>query len=208
MAEPSAAAHGTSAPGVREQTLSLGVMVFLASESMLFAGMFALYAAGRLAYPRAFAAGVARNLLWVGTANTYLLLVSSWCIAAAVVQLRRGRRRAALALSGATMLLGIAFLGLKGHEYAHHLAAEEGPGGDAPVGAGGRFFTALYWLMTGAHALHVVAGLALLGWLAWLVGRRRTGAATLELGAWYWHLVDLMWIVLWPLFYLLGRSPA
>jgi cytochrome c oxidase subunit 3 len=54
----------------------------------------------------------------------------------------------------------------------------------------------------------VVAGLALLGWLAWLVGRRRTGAATLELGAWYWHLVDLMWIVLWPLFYLLGRSPA
>ncbi len=205
--DPSALAVEAEIEAAGDRPTDLGMFVFLASESMLFAGMFALYAAGRIAHPHAFARGVAGDLGWIGATNTYLLLISSWCIATAVARLRAGERRRGLIFTAATMLLGAAFLGLKAYEYAHHLAAGEGPGAPPPAGQadGIALFHALYWLMTGTHALHVIAGLALLGWMSTRILRGRSGAGLLELGAWYWHLVDLMWIFLWPLFYLLGR---
>ena len=205
MNEPAGmTAPAAAADPLREQALGLGMIVFLASESMLFAGMFALYAAGRATHPQAFAEGVDGNLLWVGTANKYVLLISSWCIAMAVTRLRAGRRRGAVAMMAATLGLGALFLGLKGYEYGHHLAAGEGPGAVLGGRAAESSFLVLYWLVTGTHAIHVMVGMVLIAGMGWMVMRRRLQASTLELAAWYWHLVDAMWIVIWPLFYLLG----
>ena len=189
----------------RDSLRRLGMMVFLASEAMLFAGMFTLYAAGRIRHPQAFADGVDHNLRWVGTANTYVLLTSSWCIDMAVVRLRSGSRRSALLLVSATMLLGLLFLGLKGYEYQWHLAEGDGPMAVARHDPGIALFMGLYWLMTGTHALHVIAGLIFLGYVAWRVAYRQANDRLLEVAAWYWHLVDLIWVFIWPLFYLLGR---
>jgi cytochrome c oxidase subunit 3 len=198
--------EGVSSPG-RDTLRSLGMMVFLASEAMLFAGMFTLYAAGRIRHPQVFADGVEHNLRWVGTANTYALLTSSWCIALAVVRLRSGCRRTALVLIAITLVLGLLFLGLKGYEYQWHLSQGDGPMTVEHHDPGIALFMGLYWLMTGTHALHVIAGLILLGCVAWRVAYRHAAAPLLEAAAWYWHLVDLIWVFIWPLFYLLGRAP-
>jgi cytochrome c oxidase subunit 3 len=175
----------------------LGMMVFITSEAMLFAGMFALYAGYRLAYPEDFARGVAANLRWVGSLNTYLLLISSWTLALALPRLRSGR--SANALIGTTMVLGLTFLGMKTYEYARHIQDGLVPGTHAH---GKTIFLALYYLMTGTHAIHIVAGLVLVG-LAW-VKAARGHPQRLEIAALYWHFVDLMWVFLWPLFYLVS----
>jgi cytochrome c oxidase subunit 3 len=205
MNEASAGTRDLAAAAGKDSLRSLGMMVFLASEAMLFAGMFTIYAASRIRHPQEFADGVEHNLRWVGTANTYVLLSSSWCIAVAVVRLRSGSRRTALALMAATMMLGLLFLGLKATEYRWHLSAGDGPEAVAHHDPGIALFMVLYWLMTGTHALHVIAGLILLGYVAWRVARRQADEHLLEAAAWYWHLVDLVWVFLWPLFYLLGR---
>ena len=182
----------------------LGMTVFLASEAMLFAGMFGLYAAYRLRYPTEFAHGVAEGVLWAGTLNTWVLLTSSWAIAVALARLRQGARRSARLLVALTVALGVAFLAIKGGEYAHHLHAGMAPGGAGAPGHGLVAFTALYFLMTGTHALHVVAGLALIA-LAWRAAARGS-PHRLEIAALYWHFVDLIWVFLWPLFYLLRQG--
>lgn len=192
-------------------TARLGMWIFLGSESLLFAGLFALYAAYRFAYPAAFHAAAAHANVVLGTINTYVLLTSSLTVALALHAMRVGRPRRTVALLGATMALGVAFLVLKGLEYAEHLRDGIAPGGyyhatgEAPHGA--VLYVTLYYLLTGMHALHVTAGLCVLGWLA-LRARRGDFSPeshiALELGGLYWHLVDLVWIFLWPLLYLVG----
>ncbi len=188
----------------------LGMWVFLASEVLFFAGLFALYATYRVEHPVGFGEGVLHNTLALGTTNTAVLLVSSYTIALAVHELRRGKTRAATALTAATLLLGLCFLVIKGLEYAEHFREGIYPGG---VGAffrmhresGIEMFFTLYFCMTGLHALHVIAGMCVLGFLLRQVVRGRIGPARsypLAVGAVYWHLVDAVWIFLWPLFYL------
>ncbi|KAB2889269.1 MAG: cytochrome c oxidase subunit 3 family protein [Kofleriaceae bacterium] len=193
----------------RDQALHLGVWVFLGSETLLFAGLFALYAAQRTEHAAAFHEAAAHNEVWVGTVNTIVLLVSSFFVAWAVHMVRRDRARAALLSLGATVLLGLTFLGLKAYEYAHHLSEGFAPGvayaNEELTSGGARMFFTLYYAMTGLHALHVIAGLAIIGVIAIGVRRRRVNAARptlLELGGLYWHLVDVVWIFLWPLLYL------
>lgn len=152
-----------------------GVWVFLASEAMLFAGLIALYVAYRATHAVHLHADLA-----LGTLNTYLLLTSSFAVALGVAR----RRQAYVAL---TLVLGGAFLVVKGIEWAKHLAS----------GEHGLFVT-LYFLLTGLHALHVVIGLGVLFAV-------RKNHRLLELGALYWHLVDIVWIFLWPILYLLDR---
>jgi cytochrome c oxidase subunit 3 len=108
------------------------------------------------------------------------------------------------------MLLGATFLGLKTIEYGDHFAEGIAPGvyytAEALPALGARTFFTLYYAMTALHALHVIAGLTLLGWLVVRVWRRRTNPSRrieLELGGLYWHLVDVVWIFLWPLLYLM-----
>ncbi|HEY4240384.1 MAG TPA: cytochrome c oxidase subunit 3 [Kofleriaceae bacterium] len=172
-----------------ERRYRLAVWIVIASEALLFAGLFALYAAYRVQYPQAFAAGVRADLAWVGAGGTFLLITSSFAIAAAV---QRGGSRPALAV---TFVLGATFLVLKAIEWSDHIAHGIVPGafGGPP---GSALFTTLYYGMTGLHALHVVVGLALVAWV-FVRGKR------LPLVALYWHFVDVVWVFLWPLFYLL-----
>jgi cytochrome c oxidase subunit 3 len=187
-----------------------GMWIFLANELLLFAGLFALYTAYRMEYPAGFAAGVAHSELAIGTINTSLLVISSYTAASALRAIRRDERRASLGWLGFTLALGTAFLALKGLEYGRHAAEGALPGPyyafrELP-GHGGQLFFTLYYFMTGLHVLHLVAAIGVLAWLTWRVSRRRTTAAyhaDLEAGVLYWHLVDCIWIFLYPMFYLL-----
>lgn len=187
----------------------LGVVLFLASESLLFAGLFALYAAYHQKYPQGFLEGVRHDLRWDGSANTAILLISSACAAAALPLLARDRGRGAARLLLVTVCLGACFLGLKGYEYADHLHEGIGWGGRGAFyrthhTPGLPQFFDLYWLMTGLHALHVLAGMTWMGIASWLARRGRRAFDHVELATMYWHFVDLVWVFLWPLFYLLG----
>jgi cytochrome c oxidase subunit 3 len=193
----------------QEAALRFGMWVFLATEVLLFAALFALYAGYRTMFLTDFRAGIAHNTLGYGTANMYVLLTSSLLAALSVSAARAGRRRTTGLLLGGTFLLGLAFLVIKLLEYAEHGHEGAWPGpyyhfAPLPTFGGNRFFT-LYWVMTGFHALHVTAGVCVIGWMAiraWR-GFYRVGAtAKLEMGTLYWHLVDVIWIFLWPLLYL------
>jgi cytochrome c oxidase subunit III len=188
----------------------LGMWVFLSSEVLFFAGLFALYATYRIEHPAGFGEGVLHNTLALGTTNTGVLLVSSYTIALAVHELRRGRTRWAAALTATTILLGLCFLAIKTAEYLEHFREGIYPGGAGAFYPAHRvdgiemFFT-LYFCMTGLHALHVIAGMCVLGFLLRKVVRgdiRPSASHPLAIGAVYWHLVDAVWIFLWPLFYL------
>jgi cytochrome c oxidase subunit 3 len=194
----------------QHDTARLGMWVFLGSESLLFAGLLALYAAYRFAYPAEFHAASSHANLVIGTVNTYILLTSSLTVALAIHATRHGHRRRTVALLCATIALGLGFDVLKFIEYAGHLAEGLAPGGYYSFGEmpahGAVLYVTLYYLLTGLHALHVTGGIVVLGWLA---VRAHRGDFTpdshiaLELGGLYWHLVDLVWIFLWPLLYLI-----
>lgn len=199
--------------GRQAHAARLGMWVFLASEILLFGALFGIYAASRAHHPEAFGAGVEHSARAIGTINTFLLLTSSFTAAAAVHRLREDRPHDSAVLLFATCALGLAFLGLKGFEYAKHLheGLTPGPAGayfaHHPEPAALPVFWTLYWITTGLHSLHVIAGLLVMGLLlvAVLTGRvGRTRAHTLEVGALYWHLVDVVWIFVWPMFYLAG----
>jgi len=191
-------------------TARLAMWIFLGSELLLFAGLFALYAAYRFAYAEDFRAAASHANLVVGTANTYILLTSSLTVALAIHATRSGHRGRTVLLLGLTIALGLTFDVLKAIEYAGHLSEGIAPGqyyAYAALPAHGvvLYFT-LYYVLTGLHALHVTGGICVLVWLA-LRARRgdftRDSYLALELGGLYWHLVDLVWIFLWPLLYLI-----
>lgn len=195
----------------QQHALRFGMWIFLGSELLLFAGLFALYTAYRTTHAADFRAALHHNWLALGSINTVVLIVSSFTVAWAVHSVRGERRRTALAMLAVTMLLGAVFLTLKGVEYADHIQHGIKPGvyysfAEMPSHGAMLFFT-LYYFMTGLHAIHMCVGIAVMAWLTRRVARRKTTAGyhgELELGALYWHLVDCIWIFLWPLFYLAG----
>lgn len=187
----------------------VGMWVFLASEMLLFAGLFALYGSYYASYTEAFHTAAEHNTLYWGTANTVVLVTSSLSVALSIWATRVGKPRLTQAMLALTIVLGLGFLGIKTWEYLIH--AHEGllPGHDysSPTlaGPGAVIFYTLYWLMTSLHALHMSVGIGLMVWLMVGVHRRRIIAEdhiSLELGGMYWHLVDAIWIFLWPLLYL------
>ncbi|ACY15233.1 cytochrome c oxidase subunit 3 family protein [Haliangium ochraceum] len=210
VAEPAVAEHFQDL-AQQHQAARLGMWVFLASETLLFAALFGLYVAYRVSYGDAFVRASHENDMLLGTVNTAILITSSLCAAWAVAALRGDRARTAALSLGATVVLGAAFLGLKLLEYRDHFAHGIYPGrayefAELP-GAGARLFFTLYYALTGLHALHVVAGMVLLALLARATWRGRYSSrdhVAVENGALYWHLVDVVWIFLWPLLYLAG----
>lgn len=192
------------------QAARLGMWVFLGSELLLFGGLFALYAGYRAHAPQAFAEGIAHSSKGLGSTNTGLLLISSTLAALSVHAGRAGqRRRAALLLFG-TMALGVAFLIIKLVEYRAHFRAGIYPGGvgqffvQHPTPGLASFWT-LYFAATGLHAVHVSVGLLLLAVTTAALLRGKLMAERLyplENAVLYWHLIDLIWIFLWPLYYL------
>jgi cytochrome c oxidase subunit 3 len=182
--------------------------LFLFTELLLFGGLFLLYAVYLGRYPHEFAAG-GRQLDWVmGTANTVILLTSSLFAAMAVTAVQRDELRRAVMLIGGTILCAAGFMVIKYFEWSAKIGHGIYPGSELLRGGapGESVFFSLYFMTTGIHGLHVLIGALL---LAWIAVRVKGGAVTadnfilLENGALYWHLVDLIWIFIFPLYYLI-----
>ena len=194
---------------VRDHSSRLGMWVFLASEILLFAGLFALYAGYRAIYGEAFAEGVKHDNVAIGTINTFILIGSSFTVALSLSRVRHGSQLGAIILLLISMALGALFLVLKGVEWAQHFHEGILPGrhyhyAELPTFGGNIFFT-LYFFMTGLHAIHVTGGLLVLLFFTVGIARGTTHAGRhvrFEAGTLYWHLVDVIWFFLWPLFYL------
>jgi cytochrome c oxidase subunit 3 len=207
------AAHQFDDYEQQQQAATQGMWLFLATEILFFGGMFLGYMVYRSMYHAAFAEA-SRNLdVVLGAINTAVLLCSSLTMAMGVHETQTGNRRTAAIFLLLTMLLGTAFLGIKVYEYYHkyeqHLIP--GPhfqwdGGDARYAA---MFYLFYFVMTGMHALHMIIGIAVMAVLTILVLRGRFSSAytaPVELSGLYWHFVDIVWVFLFPLLYLIDRS--
>lgn len=187
-----------------------GMWVFLASELLLFGSLFALFVTYQAKFPGGFHLGIEHNTKVLGSVNTGVLLTSSYLIASAVHMMRKGSAAWAGVLAVGTIFLGLVFLGIKFTEYAHHFHEGIYPGGvgkffEEHHERGLAEFWTLYFLMTGLHALHVTVGTVLIGTMATFIARdkiTKEEPQRLEVAAIYWHLVDVIWIFLWPLFYL------
>lgn len=186
----------------------IGMWLFLFSELLLFGGLFLLYAVYLARYPADFAAGGQQLDALLGTGNTLLLITSSLTVALALSALQQGRRQLCQILLCATIFASLLFLTIKGVEWQAKFGHGIFPGGteleSLPVGQ--QIFFGLYFVTTGLHGLHVLVGAALLLWTLGLTHRGQVTAENsvmLENGALYWHLVDLIWIFIFPLYYLL-----
>lgn len=196
-------------PRREREAAQFGTWVFLGSEMMFFGGALLAYAWYRSLWPEAFAAAGRETDIVLGTANTALLLTSSLTMAAAAEGARAGLRRLVLWALVLTAALGLAFLVVKGFEYRadieKHLVPGSGFGLPDPRT---QIFFGVYWLLTGVHALHLAIGMGLVTVMlvgAWR-GTRPLASPAYEGVGLYWHLVDLVWIVLFPLLYLVGRA--
>ena len=191
---------------------TLGMWVFLVTEIMFFGGLFMAYLLYRSNSPEGFQeASHHLNVTW-GAVNTIVLIVSSLTMALAVRAAQTdqpGRTQAAwIAL---TMLFGAAFLGVKAIEYAdkftHHLVPGPHFRWEGAHPAAAEMFYSLYFCMTGLHALHMVIGLGIMGWLLITALKDRYDSdyyTPVEVSGLYWHFVDIVWIFLFPLLYLIG----
>ena len=191
----------------------LGMWVFLATEILFFGVLFTAYVATRLHDPQAFAIGSRLTNVTLGSINTGVLLTSSLMMALAVRATKLGSDRAAFGFLCATAVLGVAFLGIKFTEYVldyhDHLVPVLDFSHPGPHAGGVENFFYLYFFMTGLHSLHMIVGIGVVTVLAVMAARRRFTSdyfTPVELGGLYWHLVDIVWIFLYPLLYLVSRT--
>jgi cytochrome c oxidase subunit 3 len=196
----------------QHEAATLGMWLFLITEVLFFGGLFLAYMLYRVWYPAAWAEGSLELNVLLGGINTVVLIGSSLTMALAVRASQTGFQRATVVWLLGTMALGLTFLVIKYFEYAekfhHHLvpgAHFQFPGTEA--GQVELFFS-LYFAMTGMHALHMIIGGGLLVWYIVLAAKGRFTpeySHPVELFGLYWHFVDIVWIFLFPLLYLLGR---
>ncbi len=187
----------------------LGMWLFLLSEILLFGGMFILYSVYRYKNPVDFHHASKELDVLLGTLNTLILLTSSLTMAASISAIQRGQQKLSACLVAATVFFGLLFLANKGIEWGAKI--EHGIYPNGPVlsarTTGEILFFGLYYVMTGLHGLHVLVGVALLSVMLALVLKARinqTYFTALENSGLYWHLVDIVWIFLFPLFYLIA----
>jgi cytochrome c oxidase subunit 3 len=186
----------------------LGMWLFLFTELLLFGGMFLLYAVYLKRYPQEFALG-GKQLNWIlGGANTLILLTSSLFAAMSVTAVQRDELRRCVMLIIGTILCAGGFMVIKYVEWSAKIGHGIYPGSPhLQEGLPGEsVFFSLYYMTTGIHGLHVLIGATLLGWVAVKVKSGSVHAGDyvlLENGALYWHLVDLIWIFIFPLYYLI-----
>jgi cytochrome c oxidase subunit 3 len=197
----------------QKEASALGMWVFLVTELLFFGGLILAYTIYRWENARAFAHASLHMDITLGTTNTAVLIFSSLTMAMAVHSAASGRKKLLIGFLVATMLLGGAFLGIKAIEYTDHIHHHllPGPGFHYPVPADARaaeMFFSLYFAMTGLHALHMVVGIGILTTLLVLARRGRFTAeywTPVEISGLYWHFVDIVWIFLFPMLYLIGR---
>lgn len=185
----------------------LGMWLFLVTEMVLFGGLFIAYSYMRHRYPAEFHHGGAELNVTLGVINTLVLLTSSLTVVLSIVAIQRGEKKSVMGFLSTTIGLGFVFLVIKSFEWAakfHHGLYPNAPH-LATLPPGEQVFFGLYFVMTGLHGLHVVAGMAVLTWILRKVAKdevRQDRYIHLENGGLYWHLVDVIWIFLLPLFYL------
>lgn len=232
MAESVAIKHEASHPALQHhfenleqqrEAGTLGMWVFLVTEIMFFGGMFFAYTLYRTKFPAAFASASNHLSLPLGTINTAVLIVSSFTMALAVYSAQRGKRRNQVAFLALTILLGLTFLGIKAVEYHDKYVDHLIPGRLIPgrpfdasgvhllPGAAKQNVEMFYWIyfaMTGMHAVHMIIGVGVLSVILFFAARGKYGPEyhnPVEISGLYWHFVDIIWIFLFPLLYLLGR---
>jgi cytochrome c oxidase subunit 3 len=195
------------------EAATLGMWVFLITEVLFFGGLFLVYATYRHMYPEAFAAASHELDVPLGAINTAVLIGSSLTMALAVHAAQTGSRRLLMVFLMLTIVLGGVFLGIKATEYAHKFAEHHIPGPafqfEAKYFREAQIFFSLYFIMTGLHALHMIIGIGLMAVMLWLASRRRFSPeyyAPIEVSGLYWHFVDIVWIFLFPLLYLIGGA--
>ncbi|MGB0083839.1 MAG: cytochrome c oxidase subunit 3 [Rhodomicrobiaceae bacterium] len=193
----------------QQEAIMMGMYVFLASEIMLFGGLVAVAFVLRFLHPQEMVEASKRLHIYVGAINTAVLLTSSLFVALAVQAARAAARSRTALFTGGAAGLGVAFLGLKAIEYYEEYGEGLLPGISEPgqfTSPVQRQFMDLYLVATGLHAIHVTIGILLLGGLGWLAGGGRLRlpqrAVTVETAGLYWHLVDVIWVFLYPILYL------
>jgi cytochrome c oxidase subunit III len=191
----------------------LGIWVFLATEILFFGALFAAYTITRIRYPEAFAVASRLTNITLGSINTGVLLTSSLTMALGVRSAKLGARSALIGWMCVTVVLGIAFLAIKSTEYyldytGHLVPALDFAHADVHSGPIEIFFY-MYFFMTGVHSIHMLVAICLVCVLIAMAWRRSFSPeyfTPVELGGLYWHLVDIVWIFLYPLLYLVSRS--
>ncbi len=200
----------------QRETASFGMWVFLVTEVLFFGGMFMTYTLNRSTYPGVFGEASRSINLTLGAINTVVLIGSSLTMAMSVWAAQVGKKQLVTIFLILTLILGSVFLGIKGVEYhekfvEHHVPGLNfnfEPGADAATNAHAQLFFSLYFAMTGLHALHMIIGAGL---LIWLIKESFRGRFTpeystpVDLVGLYWHFVDIVWIFLFPLLYLIDR---
>ena len=208
--------HHFDTPVQQYESAVLGMWLFLATEILLFGGLFCAYLVYRTLYFPSFLEGSKHMDLAIGAVNTAVLICSSLTMALGVQAAQKGRSKAIVPWMAITLLFGCTFLVLKGVEYYQHWRAHEVPGlgFDLASSAAGvdvskvQLFFVLYCVMTGLHALHMLIGIGLVTWITICAGKGRYTEGyhnPVENVGLYWHFVDLVWIYLFPLLYLISR---
>jgi len=207
-----ALAHQFDDAEQQKEAAVFGMWVFLVTEVMFFGGMFAGYATYRFSYHDAFLAGSNQLDLLLGGINTGVLILSSFTMAMAVHSAQTNRRRLLMLFLILTMALGATFLGIKAVEYSHKFHEHLVPGPSFHFAGAAdpqvELFFSFYFALTGFHALHMVIGIGLLAVILWMAWHGRFSSEyynPVEVSGLYWHFVDIVWIFLFPLLYLIGH---
>ena len=194
---------------VRDDTgAKLGMWLFILSELLLFGGMFILYCIYRYKNPVDFHHASGELEVILGTLNTIILLTSSLTVAASIAAIQRGQRKLSMILLMATMAFGLLFLVNKGFEWGNKINHGIYPNSPTLLSRakGEILFFGLYYVMTGLHGLHVLVGVCVLSVMLILIAKEKINRERfipMENSGLYWHLVDIIWIFLFPLFYLI-----
>jgi cytochrome c oxidase subunit 3 len=203
-----AAVTAEAQSGIDYTGKKIGMWLFLFTELLFFGGMFLLYSVFRSQYPAEFHSAAQEENLLLGSVNTTILLTSSFTIAVAIAAIRKGNKILSLYMQTATIMFGICFLLIKYFEWSAKISKGIYP--DSPAllnrGKGDILFFSLYYVMTGIHGIHVLIGVIAIA-IMFVYTRRgvidRDNFAKLENTGLYWHFVDIVWIYLFPLFYLI-----
>lgn len=187
----------------------LGMWMFLFTELLLFTGLFLLYSAFRSKFSQAFHASSAELSKTIGAVNTVILLTSSLTMALSISAVKDGRKQLSVLLQSLTVFMGVVFLVNKYFEWSAKIRHGIYPDSHELLmrGEGENIFYGLYYLLTGLHGLHVVAGVILISIMIVLTKDNRINSnefVRLENSGLYWHLVDMVWIYLFPVFYLIN----
>jgi len=204
-----------ASPSHQAETAVAGMWLFLATEVLFFGGLILSWIYSRHWNQAGFDAGARETKLWIGTLNTLILISSSFVYAAGLAFIRAGNKRRLIECCVATLLLGVAFLGLKfGLEWHADFASHLFPASSdfkitGPAAGGARLFFIFYFTSTALHGLHMLIGLGLLVWIIRRARRDEFSAlyhTPVQIVGLYWSFVDIVWLTLYPLIYLVGRG--